>query len=273
MSLTFKDLENFIVTAESKTLSQAAERLDISQPTLSLGIKKIEQDLGYPLFIRGRDGIKLTPQGKNLLPEAREALLALDKIKGRKKSLKFRIGCHPSVGMFVLGSFLKIMHKKDSTIGFEVINAGSNDINKMVAQGSVDFGIVMNPLQIMGLIIKTIGEDLVHVWESKNRYHNRLIYTPDMLQAHSIMSRWKGVPEEKLEVQNLELISHLTDSGAGYGILPSQVVNAQRLNLQKVSGAPTFKDQLALVCYPEMIKTNEGKLIFEALKKSYQVVS
>jgi len=271
MSLTFKDLEHFIVTAESKTLSQAAERLDISQPTLSLGIKKIENDLGYPLFIRGRDGIKLTPQGKNLLPEAREALLTLDKIKGRKKSLKFRIGCHPSVGMFVLGSFLKLMHKEDSTIGFEIINAGSTEINKMVAQGSVDFGIVMNPLQIQGLIIKTIGEDLVHVWESKKRYQDRLIYTPDMLQAHSIMSRWKGLPSEKLEVQNLELISHLTDSGAGYGILPSQVVKSQRLNLQKVPGTPTFKDHLALVCYPEMLKTHEGKSIFGTLKQSYQV--
>lgn len=270
MSLTFKDLENFIVTAESKTLSQAAERLNISQPTLSLGVQKIEQELGYPLFIRSREGIKLTPQGKTLLPEAREAIAVLDKIKGRKKQLKFRIGCHPSVGMFVLGSFLKIMHKEDPDIGFEILNAASNDINKMVAQGTVDFGIVMNPLQIQGLIIKTIGEDYVHVWESKGRYQDRLIYNPAMLQAHSIMSRWKTMPKEKIEVENLELISHLVESGAGYGILPSQVVKAQNLKLNKLQGTPNSKDHLALVCYPEMLKTPEGKLIFGALKSSYQ---
>lgn len=270
MSLTFKDLENFIVTAESKTLSQAAERLDISQPTLSLGIQKIEQELGYPLFIRSREGIKLTPHGKNLLPEAREALGVLDKIKGRKNTLKFRIGCHHSVGMFVLGSFLKIMHKEDPFIGFEIINGSSGDINKMVAQGSVDFGVVMNPLQIQGLIIKTIGEDLVSVYESKHRYQDRLIYNPAMIQAHSIMSRWKETPKERVEVQNLELAAHLTESGAGYGIIPSQVVKAQKLNLNKVAGTPTFKDHLALVCYPEMLKTPEGKMIFEALKASYK---
>jgi DNA-binding transcriptional LysR family regulator len=270
MSLTFKDLDNFIVTAESKTLSQAAERLDISQPTLSLGVQKIEEELGYPLFIRSREGIKLTPHGKNLLPEAREAIAILDKIKGKKNQLKFRIGCHPSVGMFVLGSFLKIMHKEDPSLGIEILNAASNDINKMVAQGTVDFGIVMNPLQIQGLIIKTIGEDHVYVWESKQRYQDRLIYNPAMLQAHSIMSRWKATPKEKIEVQNLELVAHLTDSGAGYGILPSQVVKAQKLNLIKLPGTPTFKDHLALVCYPEMLKTTEGKLIFEALKSSYR---
>ncbi len=270
MSLTFKDLENFIVTAESKTLSLAAERLSISQPTLSLGIQKIEQELGYPLFIRSREGIKLTPQGKNLLPEAREATAILDKIKGRRNQLKYRIGCHPSVGMFVLGSFLKIMHKADPYIGFEIHNAASNDINKMVAQGIVDFGIVMNPLQIQGLIIKTIGEDQVSIWESKHRYQDRLIFNPAMLQAHSIMSRWKETPKEKIEVQNLELVSHLTESGAGYGILPSQVVKAQKLGLRKLPGTPTFKDHLALVCYPEMLKTPEGKQIFEALKSSYR---
>lgn len=270
MSLTFKDLDNFIVTAESKTLSQAAERLDISQPTLSLAIQKIEKELGYPLFIRSRDGIKLTPHGKNLLPEAREAIGVLDKIKGRKNALKFRIGCHHSIGMFVLGSFLKIMHKEDPDIGFEIINGSSNDINKMVAQGGVDFGVVMNPLQIQGLIIKSIGEDNVYIYESKHRYQERLIYNPVMIQAHSILSRWKETPRERVEVQNLELIAHLTESGAGYGILPSQVVKAQKLNLSKLAGTPTFKDQLALVCYPEMLKTPQGKKIFEALKSSYR---
>src|SRR5690606_26153172 len=154
MRITFKDLENFITTAESKTLSEASEKLDISQPSLSLGIQKIEQELGYPLFIRSRSGIKLTPQGKKLLPDAIEALVVLERIKGKKTALKFRIGCHPSVGIFVLGDFLKIMHKEEPSIGFEVINSSSNEINKMVAEGTVDFGIVMNPLQVQGLIIK-----------------------------------------------------------------------------------------------------------------------
>lgn len=269
MSITFKDLENFIVTSESKTLSEASEKLNMAQPSLSLGIQKLEAELGYPIFIRSREGVKLTPQGKKLLPEAQEALTVLNKIKGKKTNLKFRIGCHPSVGMFVLGEFLKYMHLEAPELGLEIINSSSNEINKMVAQGSIDFGIVMNPLQIQGLIIKSIGEDDVCVWESKNRYQAKLIYNPQMLQAHSIISRWKEAPGETVEVQNLELIAHLTNSGAGYGIIPSQVVKSQKLNLKRVNKGPTFKDQLSLTCYPEMIKSKEGRMIFEALKKSY----
>jgi hypothetical protein len=47
-------------------------------------------------------------------------------------------------------------------------------------------------------------------------------------------------------------------------------VKAQRHNLKKIPGTPTYKDRLAVVCFPEMLKTAEGKLIFEELKKSYR---
>lgn len=270
MSITFKDLENFLTVSESKTLSEASEKLEMAQPSLSLGIKKLETELKESLFIRGRDGIKLTPQGKVLLPLAQEALKLLQLIQGEKPNLRFKIGCHASVGMFILGDFLKLMHKKNPKIDFEIINGSSNEINKMVAQGDVDFALVMNPLAIQGLITRFIGEDEVYVWESKDRYQDRLIYNPEMIQARSILSRWKESPSERIEVQNLELMASLVNSGAGMGILPSQVVKAQRLNLKRVSSTPSFKDKLALVCYPEMIKAQEGKLIFDALKESFK---
>ncbi len=270
MSLTFKDLENFITTAHSRTLSEASEKLDMAQPSLSLGIKKLEEELGLPLFTRGRSGIKLTPQGKSILPQAEEAIRLLKVIKGKPENMRFKIGCHHSVGMFILGPFLKAMHKTAPGINLEIVNGSSYDINKKVAEGEIDFGVVMNPLPIPGLITRFIGEDEVCVWESKNRYQDKLIYNPNMIQATSILSRWKAAPEARIEVPNLELITHLIESGAGMGILPSQVVKAQRFNLRKVPDSPSFKDKLALVCYPEMIKSSEGKMIFEELKQSYR---
>jgi DNA-binding transcriptional LysR family regulator len=270
MSLTFKDLENFITTANSRTLSEASEKLDMAQPSLSLGIKKLEKELGVPLFTRGRNGIKLTPQGKNILPQAQEAIRLLHSIKGSPEGMRFKIGCHHSVGMFLLGQFFKTMHKLAPDFLLEIVNGSSYDINRKVAQGEIDFGVVMNPLPIPGLITKFIGEDEVHVWESKNRYDDALIYNPDMLQATSILSRWKNPPQRRIEVPNLELIAHLVDSGAGMGILPSQVVKAQRFPMKIVAETPSFKDKLAVVCYPEMLKSSEGKLIYEELKKSYR---
>lgn len=270
MPVTFKDLENFIVVSESKTLSEASEKLEMAQPSLSLAIKKLETELDMPLFIRSREGIKLTPQGKVILPQAQEAIKILQKITGWQIDLRFKIGCHPSVGMFVLGDFLKIMHKEAPRMDFEIINGSSHDINKLVARGEIDFGIVMNPMKLPGLITRFIGEDEIFVWESKSRYKDRIIYNPNMLQARSILSRWKESNLERIEVENLELIANLVESGAGYGILPSQVVKAQKLNLKKIPNAPTYRDKLALVCYPEMLALAEGRKIFETLKISFK---
>lgn len=269
MSITYRDLENFIICAESKTLSEAAEKLGMAQPSLSLGLKKLETELETKLFLRSKEGLKLSPHGKSILPDAREALLNLEKIKGKKLSVKFKVGCHPSVGMFILGQFLKIMHKERPDLDFEIVNGTSHEINNMVAKGEVDFGIVMNPVKFQGLIIKSIGEDDVFVWESPSKYQNKIIYNPQMLQVLSIISRWKDVPEQTINVDNLELAAHLTHSGAGMGILPSQVVKAQRFNLKRVPNTPSFKDHLTLVCYPEIIKSSEGRIVFEALKKSF----
>lgn len=270
MSITFKDLENFITVARSKTLSEASEKLEMAQPSLSLGIKKLEKELGIPLFTRGRTGIKLTPQGKMIEPMAEEALKLLFQIKGAPSNLLFKIGCHPSVGMFLLGEFLKSMHHVAPKLDLEIVNDSSHEINKRVANGEIDFGIIMNPLPIPGLVTKYIGEDDVFVFEGKGRYDERLIYNPQMIQANSIISRWKDAPQLRMEVPNLELIANLVNSGAGIGILPSQVVKAQRYALKRVAGTPSYKDRLAVVCYPEIIKSREGKLIFEELKKSFK---
>lgn len=272
MSITFKDLENFIITADSKSLSQASEKLSMAQPSLSLGIQKLEKELGQSLFIRTRDGIKLTAQGKSLLPKASLALDLLAEIKGNILKVKFRIGVHPSVGIFVLGEFLKLAHAKMPEYNFEIINSSSAEINKMVATGEIDFGIVMNPLKLQGLIIREIGHDEVCIWEAKNRYSDKLIFNPQMLQSHSILQRWKKDTSDTVEVQNLELIAHLVASGAGFGILPSQVVKFQNVNLKKTPQTPTFQDTLALTCYPEMLKSAEGKLIFDMLKKSFKEI-
>ncbi|MDK2125476.1 LysR family transcriptional regulator [Parachitinimonas caeni] len=269
MSVTFKDLEYFVAVAHSRTLSEASDKLGLAQPSLSLAIKKLENELKAPLFIRGRNGIQLTPQGRTLLPDAESAMHLLANMKGGKCKLRFSIGCHPSVGMFVLGRFLKAIHEGGHELDLTIINGSSAEINRRVALGEIDFGLVMNPFTIPGLITKHIGGDQVAVWRSPRQYRNSLIYNPDLLQSTSILSNWATPPRDQIEVTNLELIANLVDSGAGIGILPGQVVFAQRLNLERVPDTPVHHDRLALICYPEIIQSPQGKLIHQELKNSF----
>jgi DNA-binding transcriptional LysR family regulator len=72
MDVHGRDLRYFVAVAEDLHFTRAAERLFISQPALSKQIRMLERQLGAPLFLRGSDGVRLTPVGEALLPHARE---------------------------------------------------------------------------------------------------------------------------------------------------------------------------------------------------------
>jgi DNA-binding transcriptional LysR family regulator len=76
--LELRHLRYFAAVAEAGTFTRAAERLFIAQPTLSQQIGRLEQIVGTPLLVRGRDGVRLTAAGTVLLEAARDVLSAVD---------------------------------------------------------------------------------------------------------------------------------------------------------------------------------------------------
>jgi len=80
MSLT--QLESFIAVAEEGHVGRAARRLHISQPPLSRQIRRLEDELGAPLFARTPRGMTLLPSGERFLARAREVLEAVERARG-----------------------------------------------------------------------------------------------------------------------------------------------------------------------------------------------
>ena len=91
--------EQFQMIAECGTMREAAERLYLSQPTLSHNLKKLESELGCQLFVRTRNKLKLTPYGEVVLAHTREidcsfkAMLAEVKDMQRREAATLHIGC------------------------------------------------------------------------------------------------------------------------------------------------------------------------------------
>src|SRR5689334_19918927 len=100
MPPAYADLSYFIEVAQSGNISRAAERLGITQPSLSAAVKRLEDSVGATLFIRGRTGVQLTKSGTELLRKGRLLLLNWEQLKAdvKKKetgvSGQYVIGCH-----------------------------------------------------------------------------------------------------------------------------------------------------------------------------------
>lgn len=251
------DLSYFIEVAKTKNMSRAAERIGISQPSLSQAIKRIEDNLGVDVLLRSKKGVVLTKAGEKLLKHSVGLSNMWDQIKSEvlssthEVSGSISIGCHPSVGFYSLDKFLPSIIEKNKNLEITLHHDLSRNICERVISHEMDIGIVINPIPHPDLIIHKLCDDEVTLWKSaKNKNEDILICDPDLIQTQDIQKKISKKFDYKRVITSgsLENIANLTLAGAGIGILPTRVANKVSGNkLKSLSDAPVFKDKLCVV--------------------------
>jgi DNA-binding transcriptional LysR family regulator len=140
-------LRYFLAVAEQGGFTRAAAACAVSQPSLSIQLKKLEEELGGPLFERGRKAARLTGRGRAFLPRAREALQALalgrrelDDLAGLKQG-QVTLGCMPTTGAFLLPPVLKAFARRHPGVTVRLREESSPALAELLLQGEVDLAI------------------------------------------------------------------------------------------------------------------------------------
>lgn len=281
------EITYFLEVAETLNLSRAAERLGISQPSLSLAIQRLEQSIGVPILLRSKKGVTLTQAGRTLLQHSRglqqaweevitRAVKSQDEVTGR-----FTIGCHPSVARYSIGHFLPDFLEANPDIEVSLVHDLSRRIVESVISMRVDLGIVVNPARHNDLIIKKLASDEVTFWvgggsRSIQDYKSSksvLVCDPDLAQTQELL---KKVQKAGIKVQrvvkssNLEVIADLVAEGAGIGILPSRVAENAKKPLHRIRNAPAFIDEIALVYRMEQKDVRAVQALSSAIVASFK---
>lgn len=143
--MDFKQLSAFVAVAELKSFSKAAERLYLSQPTVSAQIRNLEDELNTRLLIRTTKSIWLTPAGEALYEDALSILAIQTKIYRRKfdeKTRALRIGASTIPASYLLPNVLSDYREKHADFYFELRQGGSQKIIDGVLNGLHDIGFV-----------------------------------------------------------------------------------------------------------------------------------
>ncbi len=275
------DLTYFIAVADLLNLSRAAERLGISQPSLTLAMRRLESAVGTPLLTRHKRGVSLTKAGRQLLAHTRhlmqqwdivkaETLASMNEIQG-----EFTLGCHPSVALYSLPKFLPDLLATHPKLMIHLRHDLSRKITEQVINLSVDIGIAVNPVQHPDLIIKKLADDKITLWHGKSKHKTAgstvLIYAPNLIQTQVILKKLKkqGMAFTRhITTSSLEVVAELTQAGCGIGILPGNI--AASYELAALPKAPAYSDEICLLYHDQHRNVKAIQVITDAVKKAFK---
>ncbi len=275
------DLTYFTEVANTLNVSRAAERLGISQPSLSLALQRLEYAVGAALLTRSKRGVALTQAGKQLLAHARQLLQAWDGVKAQALASvneiqgTYVIGCHPSVALNVLPGFLPRLMAQHTKLDITLRHDLSRKVSEDVVSHKTDIGIVVNPVPHPDLVIHNLCRDEVTLWTAAGKAVNKsvLICDPDLVQSQSLLKKLKksGMAFSRTVTSgNLEVIADLTAHGGGTGILPARVAERARNKLQRVPKAPVFYDEHCLIFRVENKNVKSIQALSTAIRECFK---
>lgn len=146
--MTLQQLEYILAVARHGHFGRAADACNVTQPTLSAMIGKLEEEIGAKLFDRNRQPICPTPVGERVVQQAREVLAQADNIKDIVKEEqqsvggKFRLGILPTIAPYLLPRFFPQLMKKYPALDIRVQEMKTHQIKEALLQGDIDAGIL-----------------------------------------------------------------------------------------------------------------------------------
>ncbi|CBG88312.1 LysR family transcriptional regulator [Citrobacter rodentium] len=151
MRMSIKQLRAFLAVAHTLNFAHASERLNISQPALSLTIKGLEESLGGPLLLRTTRKVTLTQEGETLLTMARQLIADWDNTEEAMRQRftlqrgKVSVAAMPSFAANVLPPALKTFRDRYAGINVTVHDVINEQVIEMVSEGRVEMGIAFEP--------------------------------------------------------------------------------------------------------------------------------
>lgn len=211
-------LRYFLEVAREENVTHAAQRLHVSQPTLSRQIKELEEELGKKLFIRSSSNVKLTEEGMLLRKRAEDILEMADKTLAEFKSLDeinggdIHIGCAESNGIAPFIRVIQSLQARYPRIRYHFYSSGIEAVNERLDQGLLDFAIVIEEVDLSKYnCLKMPSLDhwgLIMRKDSPLSQHDSirledLLHIPLILSRQAMreeMPRWFGDAQDKLNI-------------------------------------------------------------------------
>lgn len=282
-------LRYFLEVAREGSITHAAQRLHISQPTLSKQLKDLESELGKKLFVRGSFSVHLTDEGMLLRKRVEDILDMVDKTADEFRTLgqitggDIRIGCAESDGIRHLARCIKAVQQRYPGIRVHLYSGDTEDLSERLDRGLFDFAVIAQAVDLSKYnYLEFPDADTWGVIMRKDAplAQKKAVCIDDLLDVPLIASR-QGLREdiprlfgEKADRLNVTATLNLSFNGSilvreglGYVLTFDKLIDtSEHSELCFRPLTPTLKTRLSIIWKKYQVFTPVAEVLLDELK-------
>ena len=165
--MSIQKYQVFLHVMEAGSVSRAAEDMGLTQSAVSHALSSLEEEFGFKLLTRSRAGVRLSSEGKRILPAIRDILSAEERLRETVSSIHglstgtIRVASFSSVAVHWLPAMLKAFQEQYPQIRFKLLNGDYHDVEQWLEEGAVDLGFVSLPTRAPGKVTPLMEDRLL----------------------------------------------------------------------------------------------------------------
>ncbi|WP_263081374.1 LysR substrate-binding domain-containing protein [Endozoicomonas sp. Mp262] len=250
--MTLTELRYIVTLAREQHFGQAAAKCFVSQPTLSVGVKKLEDELGIALFERTRSSVRVTPMGEKVVRQAQKVLEEAAAVKqlantGRDQlSTPLRVGAIYTIGPYLFPHLVPQLAQAAPNMPLYIEENFTSVLRHKLRMGELDAVIIALPFTEADVLTQPLYDEPFrvllpggHPWEAKkeicplelNEVELLLLgeghcFRDQVLEACPTLVQKKDTGRDNggIEATSLETIRHMVASGMGISVLPQSAL-------------------------------------------------
>lgn len=250
--MTLTELRYIVTLAQEQHFGHAAERCHVSQPTLSVGVKKLEDELGVLIFERSKSAVRLTPVGEGIVAQAQKVLEQAQGIRELAQAGKnqltapLKVGAIYTVGPYLFPHLIPQLHRVAPQMPLYIEENFTHVLREKLRNGELDAVIIALPFNEADVLTLPLYDEPFcalmpsdHPWTARKTIDTSMLndksllllgeghcFRDQVLEACPTLNKGSDSRHTTVESSSLETIRHMVASGLGVSILPLSAVHS-----------------------------------------------
>src|SRR3954467_10596570 len=239
--MTLTELRYIVAVARERHFGHAAEACFVSQPTLSVAVKKLEEELGLTLFERSTGEVSVTPSGQRIVEQAQRVLEEASRLKDLAAAGRnplegpLRLGAIYTIGPYLLPKLIPILRRAAPAMQLHIQENFTHRLGESLKSGEVDVILIALPFEEPGIETRAVYDEPFfvavpkgHPWEGRKRVTSEELTKESLLllgEGHcfrdQVLEFCHPSRTRAIEGGSLETIRQMVASGVGVTVLPA----------------------------------------------------